>query len=100
VTTCDADSKFHPRYLEALTYKFLNEKDPNACVFQVLPRKPFCIDRFSSIFHPSDGFRSSQQTLLGRQMFAADFQFKVIKLPYRLEELHNFSTRIVFSKSK
>ena len=36
VTTCDADSKFHPRFLEALTLKFLNEKDPNSCVFQVI----------------------------------------------------------------
>ena len=35
VTTCDADSKFHPRFLEALTFKFLNEKDPHSCVFQV-----------------------------------------------------------------
>jgi cellulose synthase/poly-beta-1,6-N-acetylglucosamine synthase-like glycosyltransferase len=35
ITTCDADSKFHPRFLEALTLQFLNEKDPHSCVFQV-----------------------------------------------------------------
>ena len=37
VTTCDADSKFHPRYLEALEYKYRSEKPSVAargCVFQ------------------------------------------------------------------
>lgn len=35
ITTCDADSKFHPRYLEALTYKYFNTKDAiTGCIFQ------------------------------------------------------------------
>ncbi len=34
VTTCDADSKFHPKYMEALTSRFLNEKTPHGVVFQ------------------------------------------------------------------
>ena len=36
VTTCDADSKFYPRFLEALTVNFLQQKDPHSCVFQVI----------------------------------------------------------------
>ena len=35
ITTCDADSKFHPRYMEALTYKYLTAKDGvTGCVYQ------------------------------------------------------------------
>ena len=35
VTNGDADSKFHPRYLEALEYKYQGEKDSAmGCVFQ------------------------------------------------------------------
>ncbi len=34
VTTCDADSNFHPRYVEALTAKFLQQENPHAVVFQ------------------------------------------------------------------
>ncbi len=39
ITTCDADSRFHPRYIEALTYQFLRQKakDRNSSVFQVWP---------------------------------------------------------------
>ena len=35
ITNGDSDNKFHPRYLEALTYKFLTEKDRANCVYQV-----------------------------------------------------------------
>ena len=34
VTTCDADSYFHPNYISALTSKFLQEKTPHAVIFQ------------------------------------------------------------------
>ena len=34
VTTCDADSKFHPKYIEALTSRYVNEKTPHNVVFQ------------------------------------------------------------------
>ena len=34
VTTCDADSNFHPKYIEALTWRFLREEQPQTVVFQ------------------------------------------------------------------
>ena len=34
ITTCDADTKFHPEYFIALSEKFSGLKDPHACVFQ------------------------------------------------------------------
>lgn len=34
VTTCDADSNFHPKYIEALTSRFLQESNPHGVVFQ------------------------------------------------------------------
>ena len=34
ITTCNADSNFHPRYIEALTSRFLKEEKPDAVVFQ------------------------------------------------------------------
>ena len=34
VTTCDADSNFHPKYIEALTSRFLKEEKPDTLVFQ------------------------------------------------------------------
>ena len=34
VTTCDADNMFHPKYIEALTFKYLNERLPHNVVFQ------------------------------------------------------------------
>ena len=34
ITTCDADSKFHPKYMEALSFKYATTKDNQAAVFQ------------------------------------------------------------------
>ena len=34
VTTCDADSKFHPKYIETLTSRFLKEENPDTAIFQ------------------------------------------------------------------
>ena len=34
ITTCDADTKFHPEYFNALSEKFSKVKDPHGCVFQ------------------------------------------------------------------
>ncbi|XP_040563440.1 uncharacterized protein [Lepeophtheirus salmonis] len=34
ITNCDADSNFHPKYIEALSYKFVKEKNPTESVFQ------------------------------------------------------------------
>ena len=34
ITTCNADSNFHPRYIKALTSRFLKEEKPDAVVFQ------------------------------------------------------------------
>ena len=34
ITTCDADTKFHPEYFNALSEKFSGLKDPHGCVFQ------------------------------------------------------------------
>ena len=45
LTTCDADSKFHPRFLEALTVKFLQQKDPHSCVFQVIKHSKHVLSR-------------------------------------------------------
>lgn len=35
ITNGDSDNKFHPRYLEALTYQFLTAKDRGHCIYQV-----------------------------------------------------------------
>ena len=35
ITNGDSDNKFHPKYLEALTYKFLTSKDRGSCLYQV-----------------------------------------------------------------
>ena len=35
ITSGDSDNKFHPKYLEALTYKFLTSEDRNSCIYQV-----------------------------------------------------------------
>ncbi len=43
ITNGDSDNKFHPRYLEALTYKFLTEKDRANCVYQVCTKKKLFI---------------------------------------------------------
>ena len=34
ITTCDADTKFHPQYFKALSEKFSGLKDPHLAVFQ------------------------------------------------------------------
>ena len=34
ITTCDADTKFHPQYIKALSEKFSGLKDPHLAVFQ------------------------------------------------------------------
>ncbi|CAF1560947.1 unnamed protein product, partial [Didymodactylos carnosus] len=34
VTTCDADSQFHPQYLAALTSKYLHDKQPLTTIYQ------------------------------------------------------------------
>ena len=35
ITTCDADSKFHPKFIEALTAKYVQEDQRKNCIFQV-----------------------------------------------------------------
>ncbi len=34
ITTADADSKFHPRYLEALEWRYLTVKNSENCIYQ------------------------------------------------------------------
>ena len=34
ITTCDSDTKFHPKFLNALGEKFINERNPHEAVFQ------------------------------------------------------------------
>ena len=34
VTTCDADNKFHPKYLEMLAYRFATTNDPHNALYQ------------------------------------------------------------------
>ena len=35
ITTADADSKFHPRYLEALEWRYHTAKNRENCIYQV-----------------------------------------------------------------
>ncbi len=35
VTNADSDTVFHPRYLEALTYHFMDSGDREGCLYQV-----------------------------------------------------------------
>ena len=46
VTTCDADSKFHPRYMEALSYKYATTKGAKYCIFQVNYGKNYAKRKF------------------------------------------------------
>ena len=34
ITTCDADTKFHPQFFNALTEQYLAAKDPHQCLYQ------------------------------------------------------------------
>ena len=59
VTTCDADSYFHPSYISALTAKFIHEKDPHAVIFQAPLFYNWGLDRVSFVTRVTGLLRST-----------------------------------------
>ena len=59
VTTCDADSFFHPSYISALTAKFIHEKDPHAVIFQAPLFYNWGLDRVSFVTRVTGLLRST-----------------------------------------
>ena len=59
VTTCDADSYFHPSYISALTAKFLQEKNPHGVIFQAPLLYNWGLDRVSFVTRVTGLLRST-----------------------------------------
>ena len=59
VTTCDADSFFHPSYIAALTSKFLHEKNPHGVIFQAPLFYNWGLDRVSFVTRVTGLLRST-----------------------------------------
>ena len=59
VTTCDADSYFHPSYISALTLKFVQEKNPHGVIFQAPLFYNWGLDRVSFVTRVTGLLRST-----------------------------------------